>query len=66
MTCSNASAAGGPMIRPTDPVAEAIASDIDRFSSLDARPMIASMTPKPVMASTSSMEAAAITRVGMP
>ena len=47
---SSHSAAGAPNTCPALPAAVAIASDIDRLSSLAARPTTARITPKPVPA----------------
>ena len=50
MNVSNHSATGAPNTCPPLPAAVTIASDIDRFSSVDARPTTASTTPNPVPA----------------
>ena len=47
---NNHSASGGPKTCPALPAAVTMASDIDRFSSDDARPTTANMTPNPVPA----------------
>ncbi len=50
MQASSHSASGAPTTCPPDPAAVTIASAIERFSSLAARPTTASSTPNPVPA----------------
>lgn len=50
ISASSPSASGGPRTCPAEPAAVTMASDMERFSALDARPTTASTTPNPVPA----------------